>query len=124
VQQEDAGHEAETLTVTHLRVQQGVGFEQVEEGELTRAQRTAEVRVVGEGAPQVYEDGVLVRRQLLEERVVGDVVVGEEEGVDRSHLHAVLFGEELPHLASLASGDTFNERTSPPGARLVQTHLV
>ena len=46
--EENAGDEAEALTVAHLLVQQGVRLQQVEEGQLPRAQLCGKVWVTGE----------------------------------------------------------------------------
>ena len=49
--EEDARDEADALTVPDLPVEQGVGLEQVEEGQLTRTQLGREVRMTRKRTP-------------------------------------------------------------------------
>lgn len=103
MQEKNPGDEAEPLAVADVVVEERVGLEQVEERELAGPEGRAEVRVVGEGAAEVDEDGVLLGGELLQQQLVRRVVVGEVAGVQGRLFHAELLGEELPDLAALAS---------------------
>lgn len=48
MEEQHAGHETDALTITYFLVQQGVGFQQVEERELSCAQLSRKVGMGGE----------------------------------------------------------------------------
>ena len=80
VHEEEGGGEGEALAIAHLGVQQAVGLQEDVEAELAGAQGAPEVGVGGEGAAQVYQDGVLVGGQTRLQAPVGGAGGGRRAG--------------------------------------------
>lgn len=63
--QQNANNEAQPLTISNLGVENRVGFENVEERQLTATEFLGEITVRGKRATEIEQNGVLMNRRVF-----------------------------------------------------------